>query len=65
MKFEIKQVAKDNALNKNTVLVRITSQEYLDAFRKATQDSGKSAGKLAEEMLVHCLKEAGYLKDSK
>lgn len=46
----------------NQVYFRIREQETLDAFKKACHDSGKSAAELAQDMIKHCLKDAGYLK---
>lgn len=62
-KFKIKKAAT-NTTKGNQIFLRINNQETLDAFNKALADSGKSAAKLTEEMIEHCLKDAGYLNDN-
>lgn len=60
-KFKIKK-ATVNPVKGNQIFLRITNQETLEAFNSALRDSGKTVAKLAEEMIIHCLKDAGYLK---
>lgn len=61
MKFEIKKnvVAPNEG---NQIFFRIKEKHVLEAFKKAQRDSNKRAAELAQEMVIHCLKEAGYLK---
>jgi len=61
VKFELRKnvvTPKDH----NQVYFRIKDEKVLSAWRKAQQDSNKTAASLAQEMIEHCLKEAGYLK---
>ena len=56
-KFKILKAAA-NPVKGNQIFLRITEQIVLDAFNLALKDSGKTAAKLTEEMIKHCLKDA-------
>lgn len=61
MKFELRKnitTPKDH----NQVNFRIKDEKLLAAFKKAQVDSNKSVASLVQEMMEHCLKDAGYLK---
>jgi len=60
MKFEIKKNVVD-IKEGNQIYFRIKDAKTLAAFKKAQLDANKKAAELAQEMITHCLKEAGYL----
>ncbi len=61
MKFELKKNVVDIKAH-NQVNFRIKDAEVLKAFKQAQADSNSTVAELVQKMIVHCLKDAGYLK---
>lgn len=61
MPFKIDK-AKPNPELITSVMYRVEGYDLRDALTRALYDSGKSGQQLVDEMVKHCLTEAGYFK---
>lgn len=61
-RFKLEKLDKED---QQVFSFHLGTTEEIESFKKACELTGKKPSRLAREMIVHCLKEAGVLKGSK